>query len=317
MHLVDAVVIVHPESEVMPRSYPFVKVDVFTTVAFEGNPLAVFTDATGLETEQMQRIACELNLSETTFVFPPDDPQHTAKVRIFTPRSELPFAGHPTVGTAYVLRGESNVTELVLEEGVGPVPVRVGHAGDGAVQFWLTTPKITFYQTIDPQPVAAALGLKPNDILVDVKPEVAGAGPTFLFVALKNKEAVDRIELLDYRALRAAVPDAPAEVFVFARLEESDGEPGDTYAVYSRMFAPEAGIAEDPATGSATGPLAAFMMRHGLLPLENGLRMVSEQGTKMGRRSLLHVLVHISEGSDPVIEVGGSVVPIATGEMTL
>jgi trans-2,3-dihydro-3-hydroxyanthranilate isomerase len=301
----------------MPRSYPFVKVDVFTTVAFEGNPLAVFTDARGLETEQMQRIACELNLSETTFVFPPDDPKHTAKVRIFTPRSELPFAGHPTVGTSYVLRGDSDITSLVLEEGVGPVPVRVAYADDGAVQFWLTTPKITFYDVLDPKPVAAALGLKPNDLLVDVKPEVAGAGPKILFVPLKNKEAVDRIEMLDYRALRAAIPNAPTEVFVFARLENSDGEPGDTYAVYSRLFAPESGITEDPATGAATGPLAAFMMRRGLLPLENGLRMVSEQGTKMGRRSLLHVLVHVDGTNDPVIEVGGSVVPIATGEMTL
>jgi trans-2,3-dihydro-3-hydroxyanthranilate isomerase len=301
----------------MPRSYPFVKVDVFTTVAFEGNPLAVFTDAAGLDTATMQNIACELNLSETTFVFPPDDPKNTAKVRIFTPRSELPFAGHPTVGTAAVLRGDSDATALVLEEGVGPVPVRVAHADDGAVQFWLTTPKITFGERVDPKPVAAALGLKPNDLLVDVQPEVAGAGPTFLFVALKNRELVDRIEMLDFRALRAAVPNAPTEVFVFARLEESDGEAGDTYAVYSRMFAPEIGSGEDPATGSATGPLAALMMRRGLLPLENGLRMVSEQGTKMGRRSLLHVLVYIDGTNDPVIEVGGSVVAIGTGEMTL
>ena len=301
----------------MPRAYPFVKVDVFTTVAFEGNPLAVFTDAVGLDTATMQAVARELNLSETTFVFPPDDPHHAAKVRIFTPRSELPFAGHPTVGTAYVLHGDSPATALVLEEGVGPVPVRVARADDGTVQFWLTTPQITFGERVDPKAVAGALGLKPNDLLVDVQPEVASSGPTFLFVALKNREAVDRIEQLDYRALRAAIPNAPTEVFVFARLEQSDDASGDTYAVYSRMFAPEIGIAEDPATGSATGPLAALMIRRGLLPLENGLRMISEQGTKVGRRSLLHVLVHIDGSGDPVIEIGGSVVPIATGEMTL
>jgi trans-2,3-dihydro-3-hydroxyanthranilate isomerase len=302
------------------RSYNFVKVDVFTTVPFEGNPLAVFTDARGLETEQMQRIAAELNLSETTFIFPPADPKHTAQVRIFSPRSELPFAGHPTVGTAFVLRGDSQQNELVLEEGVGPVPVRVATGTDGAVQFWLTTPPITFGARIDPKPVAAALGLQPNDLLVDVQPEIAGAGPTFLFVPVKNRDIVDRIEMLDYRALRAAVPNAPTEVFVFARLEESDAQDGDTYAVYSRMFAPAVGIAEDPATGSATGPLAAFMMRRGLLPIENGLHMVSEQGTKMGRRSLLHVLIHVDSedrNAIPLIEVGGSVVPIATGEMTV
>ena len=305
----------------MAQSYRFVKVDVFTTVAFEGNPLAVFTDARGLETEHMQRIAAELNLSETTFVFPPADPKNTAHVRIFTPRSELPFAGHPTVGTAFVLRGDSGRNELVLEEGVGPVPVRVATGGDGAVQFWLTTPPITFGARIDPKPVAAALGLQPNDLLVDVQPEIATAsGPTFLFVPVKNRDVVDRIEMLDYRALRAAVPNAPTEVFVFARLEESDAQDGDTYAVYSRMFAPAIGIAEDPATGSATGPLAALMMRRGLLPIENGLHMVSEQGTKMGRRSLLHVLIHVDSEDPkaiPTIEVGGSVIPIATGEMTL
>ena len=140
----------------MASSYKFVKVDVFTTVAFEGNPLAVFTDARGLETEQMQRIAAELNLSETTFIFPPADPKHTANVRIFSPRSELRFAGHPTIGTAFVLRGDSQQNELVLEEGVGPVPVRVATGTDGAVQFWLTTPPITFGERIDPKPVAAA-----------------------------------------------------------------------------------------------------------------------------------------------------------------
>ena len=212
------------------RSYAFVKVDVFTTVAFEGNPLAVFTDATGLEAATMQRIACELNLSETTFVFPPADPNNSARVRIFTPRNELPFAGHPTIGTAFVVRGDSETTELVLEEGIGPVPVRVALAAGGAVQYWLTTPPITFGEKIDPNAVIAALGLRPNDIRPDTPPEVAGAGPKFIFVGLRNREAVDRIELLDYRALRAAVPNAPTEVFVFATLEESDGEDGYTYA---------------------------------------------------------------------------------------
>jgi trans-2,3-dihydro-3-hydroxyanthranilate isomerase len=301
----------------MPRSYPFVKVDVFTTVAFEGNPLAVFPNAAGLDTPTMQRIAYELNLSETTFVFPPADPKNTALVRIFTPRSELPFAGHPTVGTAFVLRGDGDADALVLEEGVGPVPVRVARADDGALQFWFTTPPIVFGERIDPAIVARALGLRPNDIQADAPPEVASAGAPFIFVALKNRELVDRIEGLDYRALRAALPNAPSEVFVFARLEESDDQSGDTYAVYSRMFAPEIGVEEDPATGGATGPLAAYMLRHGLLPLANGLRMVSEQGTKMGRRSLLHVLIHVDGDASPRIEIGGSVIPIAHGEMNV
>jgi len=301
----------------MARSYAYVTVDVFTKVAFQGNPLAVFTDASGLDAATMQRIAREMNLSETTFVFPPADPKHTAQVRIFTPYSELPFAGHPTLGTAFVLRGDSATDALVLEEAVGPVPVRVAPGDDGALQFWLTTPPIAFGERIDPQPVAAALGLRPIDLLVDVAPEVARAGAPFLFVALKNPEIVDRIELLDYRALRSAMPDAPAGVYVYARLEESDAPNTITYAFYTRLFAPEQGIIEDPATGSAMGPLAAVMIRRGLLPLENGLRMVAEQGTKMGRRSLLHVLVHVAEGGEPQFEVGGSVVPIARGELSI
>jgi trans-2,3-dihydro-3-hydroxyanthranilate isomerase len=301
-----------------PRSYTYVTLDVFTSVAFAGNPLAVFPDGSGLDTPTMQRIANELNLSETTFVLPPADPKHSAQVRIFTPRSELRFAGHPTLGTAFVVRGDSGASDLVLEEGVGPVPVRVTQGDDGTEQFWLTTPRITFGERVDPAAVAKALGLGPNDIRPDAPPETAGAGgPEYLYVALRNREAVDRIEQFDYRALRAAIPNAPGEVFAFATLEESDGEPGDTYAVYSRMFAPAHGITEDPATGSATGPLAAYMIRHGMLPLMNGLRMVSEQGTKMGRRSLLHVLVHVDDANEAHIEVGGSVVPIARGEMTL
>ena len=197
------------------------------------------------------------------------------------------------------------------------MPVRVARDAGGALQFWLTTPPITFGERVDPAVVTRALGLRPNDVQADAPPEIASAGNPFIFVALKNRELVDRIDGLDHRALRAALPNAPAEVFVFARLEETDGQPGDTYAVYSRMFAPAIGVAEDPATGSATGPLAAYMLRHGLLPLANGLHLVSEQGTKMGRRSLLHVLIHVGDDNAPRIEVGGSVVPIATGEMTL
>ncbi len=307
--MVDAVVFLPPESEVVARTYAYVTVDVFTTVTFEGNPLAVVTDARGLDTETMQRIAREFNLSETTFILPPDDPKHSARVRIFTPFSELPFAGHPTLGSTFVVRGSSPATEFVLEENVGLVPVRVETGADGTVQFWLTTPAITFGDNVDSNAVASALGLKAEDIHPALKPEIAQAGAPFLFVALKSRVAVDRIELLDYRALRGAAPDAPAGVFVFAQLTPD--------AVYSRLFAPEQGIAEDPATGSAMGPLVALMIRHGLLPREDGLRVVSEQGTKMGRRSLLHALVHITGNADPVIEVGGSVVAVSRGELTL
>ncbi len=296
-------------------AYRYRTVDVFTTVALEGNPLAVFTDAAGLEPATMQRVARELNLSETTFVTPATT-DATARVRIFTPAAELPFAGHPTLGTAFVLRDEGRAGDaLVLEENIGDVRVRVTHDG-GQTLFWLTSPAISFGERVDRAVVAAALGVAENDLLPDGLPEFATAGPTFLYVALRHRGAVDRCSF-DARRLHMALPHLPPmQIFVFAPLAESDDEPGDTFAVYSRMFAEEFGIVEDPATGSATGPLAAYLIRHGFVPRENGLRIVSEQGTKMGRRSLLHVLVHV-DGDALAFEVGGSVVPIGEGTLTL
>jgi trans-2,3-dihydro-3-hydroxyanthranilate isomerase len=296
------------------RTFRYVHVDVFTTTPFEGNPLAVFPAAEGLDTATMQRIARELNLSETTFVFPPDDTRNTARVRIFTPYSELAFAGHPTLGTAFVLHTENGGDALILEENVGPVPVRLARAADGALQFWLTTPPIAFGKRLDPETVARALGLSPHDLQPGATPEIASAGSAFVFVALRTREAVDRAAF-DARVLRAGEPNAAATgIFVFAPVQEDDGRA--PRAVYSRMFAPENGILEDPATGSATGPLMAYMIRHGLLPLEDGLRLLSEQGVKMGRRSLLYVWLHVGAG-EPRIDVGGSVVPLAEGTLTV
>ncbi len=288
-------------------AYRYRVVDVFTTVALEGNPLAVFTDATGLDTATMQRIAREMNLSETTFVTPPVRAGATARVRIFTPANEMPFAGHPTLGTAFVLRDDGRAGDaIVLEENVGDVRVRVEHV-DGHARFWLTSPAITFGERVDPAGVAHALGLAPADLLSGAPPEFATVGPTFLYVAVRDRAAVDRVEVTP-RLLREAAPGhTPLQVFVFA--PHADG-------AYSRMFAEEAGVAEDPATGSATGPLAAYMLRHGLAPREDGRCIVSEQGVKMGRRSLLYALVHL-EGEEPRIEVGGSVVPVAEATLTL
>jgi trans-2,3-dihydro-3-hydroxyanthranilate isomerase len=295
------------------RTLRYVHVDVFTTQPLEGNPLAVFPAAGGLDDATMQRIARELNLSETTFVFPPADPAHTARVRIFTPQSELAFAGHPTLGTAYVLRTERGGEAFTLEENVGPVAVRVEQLGD-ETRFWLTTPPIAFGARLDPGAVARALGLDAADLLPGAPPEVAGAGSPMAFVAVRDRGAVDRA-VYDARVLRAAEPDVPSTgTFLFTPdAPAATGVDG----VYARMFAPENGITEDPATGSATGPLAAYMIRHGLLSGAGGTRLLSEQGTKMGRRSLLHVLVHVDAAGATRIEVGGAVAPLARGELTL
>jgi trans-2,3-dihydro-3-hydroxyanthranilate isomerase len=285
-------------------------VDVFTQTPLEGNPLAVFPDARGLDARTMQRIAGELNLSETTFVLPPELDGAAARVRIFTPHYEMTFAGHPTIGTAYVLRERGLVARdaeaFVLEEKVGPVRVRVD-PGENPM-LWLTTPPIRFGGVFDGAQCARSLGLEESDLLEGVPCRLVTAGNPNVYVPLKDAAAVDRIDVdgARMRALLAGEPE-PTCVFAFAPVREG---------AYSRMFAPEHGVAEDPATGSATGPLAAFMMEYGLAPAADGTRFVSEQGTKMGRRSLLHVLIRGDKGTT-AIEVGGHVMPLARATLTL
>ena len=289
--------------------YRYRVVDVFTENPLQGNPLAVFPDARGMDTALMQKIALELNLSETTFVFPANRKDCAVNVRIFTPRYEMQFAGHPTIGTSFVLLDDGIVpkdtTQFMLEEKVGPIPIRV----DTGVQplIWLKTPPITFEALAERAVCAKALGLELND-LFDIPPQLVTAGNPTFFIAVKNKEAVDLawMDLSGVKAIKGNYAN-PVCIFVFA--------PTPTGA-YSRMFAQEYGIIEDPATGSSTGPLAAYMMRHRLLPSASGTRFISEQGVKMGRRSLLHVLIVGEQGSE-AIEVGGHVAPLVEATMTL
>ena len=288
-------------------------VDVFTTQALEGNPLAVFTDGSRIDGSLMQKIAQEMNLAETTFLLPPTDPACAARVRIFTPRREMVFAGHPTIGTSFVLLNEGLIPadseSFLLEEKVGPVPIRIEHGPQPMI--WLRTPPITEGRVCDRATCARALGLETDDLL-NVTPQVLSAGNPTLFIALKRPEAVDRawLDRSGMRAINAIKNGDDAEafcVFVFART---------TQGAYSRMFAPEHGVTEDPATGSSTGPLAAFMMKHDLLDGTSGTRFISEQGTKMGRRSFLHVRILGNGGADG-IDVGGHVVAVAEGTMKL
>jgi trans-2,3-dihydro-3-hydroxyanthranilate isomerase len=291
------------------RSYRYRVVDVFTDRPLEGNPLAVFYEASGLDDATMQKIAREMSLPETTFVFPPTRPEASATVRIFTPQREMAFAGHPTLGTAYVLREKelipSDIVNLILEEKVGPVSVRM-EAGDSPV-IWLRTPAITEGSQVEGGLCAAALGLTEDDLL-DIAPQLLSAGNPTVYIAAKSREAVDRAALSGegYAGIRRAFAE-PLCVFVFTPTPEG---------AYARMFAPEYGIPEDPATGSSTGPLAAFMMRHGLVSAAAGTRFISEQGTRMARRSLLHVHVHGDHGKDG-IDVGGRVTPVAEGVLTI
>jgi trans-2,3-dihydro-3-hydroxyanthranilate isomerase len=291
-----------------PRQYRYRLVDVFTTRQLEGNPLAVFPSAAGLDDATMLRIAREMNLSETVFFFPPSSNRFAARLKIFTPWREMEFAGHPTVGSGFVLLDEKMTKPVdgrfIVEENIGPVPIRVD--GGASPMVWLTTPPIRDGHSFDRRGCAGALGLQENDLL-DITPQILDAGNPTLLIPVRDKQAVDRASL-DLRAAQSLPGFAqPICVFVFTPADEG---------AYSRMFAPEFGVVEDPATGSSTGPLALFMMRHGLASSRDGTHFISEQGTKMGRRSLLHVNIRGEMGRD-AIEVGGHVASVAEATMTL
>jgi trans-2,3-dihydro-3-hydroxyanthranilate isomerase len=300
----------------MPRTYPFVTVDVFTDRQFGGNQLAVFLEPAGLADAEMQAIAKEMNLSETTFVLPPTRPDCVARVRIFTPGTELPFAGHPTVGTAWVLakRGlaPAGSRSFSLEEGIGAVPVRLEGNVANPTTVWMSHSDPSFGAAFQQRvEIATALGLDESDLLTD-RPVVTGStGVRFLYVPLQSPESVDRAEP-DWRALIAAVGE-PLNTFVFAP------DPGrGPSRVYSRMFAGGSmGIPEDSATGSASGPLGAYVAEHGVVELSEPIEIISLQGNKMGRPSLIRMRLRLVDGRATGIEVGGGVVPVLEGVLTL
>ena len=292
--------------------YPIHIVDVFTDRALAGNQLAVVLDAGDIDPDVMQRVAREMNFSETTFVMPPSQAGHAARVRIFTPGTELPFAGHPTVGTAWVLATQGLVpggaAEFTLEEGVGPVAVR-GEQGPTGITFWMTHPPVVFGELItDRRRIATGLGLDQTDLVADVPLQVASTGLDFLYVALTDKRAVDAAVSDRARLREAFAGRAPLAVFLFAAAGAN--------RLYSRMFAPDAlGVEEDPATGSGSGPLGAFAVKYGLLPHSRSVSITSEQGTKMGRKSTIHIRLEYGADKDipTKIEVGGAVMPVVTG----
>jgi trans-2,3-dihydro-3-hydroxyanthranilate isomerase len=293
----------------MSKGHRILTVDVFAEQALAGNQLAVVLDAEDIPGEVMQRIAKEMNISETTFVMAPADPAHAARVRIFTPASELAFAGHPTVGTAWVLSTEGLVPggalEFLLEEGVGPVKVR-GVKGPGGLSFWMTHPQLAF-GAVERRRVQAAeaIGLTEGALLAEVPVQVASTGNPFLFYALRDADAVDEA-VPDLELLRDVLKGTHAfGAFVFASIGGN--------RLYSRMFSLD--IPEDPATGSGSGPLGAFAVKYGLVPQAPKVAIVNEQGTKMGRQSFVHIELAYADSQDVPshIEVGGSVRPVVTG----
>ncbi|MCC7415704.1 MAG: PhzF family phenazine biosynthesis protein [Acidobacteria bacterium] len=302
----------------MPRSYRYLHYDVFTDRLFGGNPLAVFLDGRGLQGETMLAIAKEMNFSETTFVLPAERPDTDVRLRIFTPRAELPMAGHPTVGSAFALARSGVVTSerdrIVVGLGVGPTPVSLVWNGPDLAFVWMSQAPATFGQPIgDRAGVAAMLGLSEVAVAGTGLPvQIVSCGVPFLLVPLATRAAVDNaaLQIDRYETFKHASKAGFTGIFLFSP------EPGgDRASAYSRMFAPDAGIAEDPATGSASGPLGCYLVRHRVVPPHRAGSILSLQGVKMGRTSAVHVSVGLDGEVVTAVRVGGEAA--LAGEGTL
>jgi len=290
--------------------HTFVTVDVFTDRKFGGNPLAVVTDADGLSTEQMQNIAAEFNYAETSFVLPPRDPANTAQVRIFTPKAEMPFAGHPNVGTAFVLarlRPDLGDT-LVFEETAGLVHMDLIRENGAVVATRLAAPvPFSIGEEISPEIAAAACSLEPGDLKLDIhRPCVASCGAGLLFAELPSRAVLAKA------APRADVfaRDLPRQRLVGLHLyvQMPEGE----IDLQTRMFAPEHGIPEDPATGAANVALIGLLAHLDPRP-DLSLAKTIGQGVDMGRPSLLHASAEKKAGKVVATYIGGRCVPMMQG----
>ena len=300
----------------------FHQIDVFTNTPFEGNQLAVFENGGDVPERLMPVLAREMNFPETVFLLPDPRPGTAARLRIFTPEEELPMAGHPTIGTTFLLAALGTIAApqpaAVLDLKIGPTPVDLVWDEGGRLDFAWMHQRAPEYGPLLPgalrADLARALNLEAGDIL-PLPPHSASSGVPFFYVPLVSEEAVDRasadrLALRDLFA-RAGAP-GPLPVFVFAM----SSRPGAT--CYSRMFAPEFGIPEDPATGSASGPLGGYLLRHGLVTRDQAAGIVSLQGVRMRRASRLSISLGFgADGEVSGVRVGGQAVIVGRGEIRL
>jgi trans-2,3-dihydro-3-hydroxyanthranilate isomerase len=298
----------------------YVTADVFTDRRFGGNQLAVFPDAREIPDELMLPITREFNYSETTFVLPPADPAHTRRLRIFTPEREMPFAGHPTVGTAHVLAHLQEIpltgssTRVVFEEGVGPVPVAV-RAENGVPTFaQLSVAKLPEFGPPPPsrETLAEMLSLRPDDLTDGpFAPQSVSCGLPFLFVPLRNRDAVGRTRVKMDLWERVLRDYWTRELFIFSLDPERPGS-----HARARMFAPGLNVFEDPATGSACAAFGGYLGSRA--PERDGtLRWVVEQGFEMGRPSILEIEADKNAGAITGVRVGGRSVVVCEGTITI
>ena len=302
---------VQESSPASSRPYRYRLVDVFTEQRFHGNPLAVFTDARGLDAELMQRIARELNHAETTFVFPPVDQTHDYSIRIFSPHAELPTTAHPSIGTAFALAHDralpaapSPKQRLVFDEASGPISVSmispISTTKQDLPRFGARYP--------EPHTAAAVLSLGMEDMLGGVPVQAVGASLPYLLIPVANLDALKRIRLrLDIWERTIRRFEAP-HIYAFC---PQAAHPGSTAT--ARMFAPALGITEAPASETACGPLAAFLIHYRLVPSRPEHTFVFEQGAEIGRPSRIHVSAREVDGKLSELRVGGQCVLVGEG----
>jgi trans-2,3-dihydro-3-hydroxyanthranilate isomerase len=293
-------------------THSYLQYDVFTSDPLAGNQLAVFLDGRGLQPDRMQAIAREMAFSETTFILPAEQPDTDTRMRIFTPGVELPMAGHPTVGSTFALAHAGVIApgraRFVFGLGIGPTPVDLEWQGDRLRFAWMTQRNPAFEPPVaNRAAVAAAIGLATGDLAADLPAQIVSCGNPFLLVPLRDRATVDRASS-DAAALRAL----GANVFLFAI-----SPAGSSETIYSRMFASSFGIVEDAATGSACGPVGAYLVRHGLIEGDAAQRIVNLQGVAMQRPSVMHIAITGTPDAITQVRVGGEAVLVGKGELLL
>jgi trans-2,3-dihydro-3-hydroxyanthranilate isomerase len=303
------------------RSLKFYQADVFTSEPFGGNPVAVFPDADGLSDDQLQQIAREMNLSETVFVFPPTDKAAVVRLRIFTPTQELPFAGHPVIGTFYLLAQlglvplTGSVTRLLYECNIGLFPVELRGTAKEIEHVVMSQPKPEFLDRVEDEEdfykLALSLGLPKYAVAEAKSPiEVVSTGLPVLILPIRTLTAIRSI-----RPDPSAITDLCGRfgangIMVFTTVTV---EPDST--VHTRMFAPAIGILEDPATGSASGALGAYLVHHRIIDAKPTAEIVSEQGYEMDRPSRILIQVDSTDSVIQEVKVGGECVMVVEGEL--
>jgi trans-2,3-dihydro-3-hydroxyanthranilate isomerase len=293
----------------MPTSHlPFSQVDVFTSKPFEGNSLAVFADGRGLSDLQMQAIAREMNLSETTFILPRDsavEKKNGVRVRIFTVQEELPFAGHPTLGTAFHLRGSSGAKEVVLELNVGRVPVQFTEAPGQPVFGEMTQVDPKFGEIHDREAIVRASGLLDGDIDPSLPIQTVSTGLPYTIVPLRGLEVAGRLQV-DMKSSSEYLERSGGKFFYFVSRETADS----SARLHARMMFYGG---EDPATGSAAGCAAAWMVKYGVAKPDE--QVLIEQGIEMQRSSRIFVRASLRDNKVVNVRVGGNVVEVLRGEV--